>query len=308
MPEARYKWLKKQLILTFEELTRLVRLFQGLGVERVRITGGEPLIRQDLPLLVGQLAELGLKEIALTTNGVLLPKFKDKLQEAGLSRITVSIDALEPELFRRIAQRDDLDKTLAGIHSVAHAEGLKLDSVMMKGVNDHQLLPLLDFARQVGAEVRFIEYMDVGGATQWSPEMVLSQSEMLEIVAQACGAPEELPGRGSAPASRFRLPSGQIFGIIASTTRPFCGACDRARLTADGQLLTCLYSRVGRDLRSLLRSGLTDSQISERLAAHWRGREDRGAERRLALAKRGPLVNAEELQENLHLEMHTRGG
>jgi cyclic pyranopterin phosphate synthase len=308
MPEERYKWLRKSLILSFEEITRLVTVFQSLGVTKLRITGGEPLIRRDLPVLIAQLSALSLEDIALTTNGVLLAQHQDALFEAGLKRVTVSLDAVEPELFKKIAQRDDLDKVLEGLHSVAHRPGLKIDSVVMNGVNDHQLVPLLELADTVGAEVRFIEYMDVGGATEWSPKLVCSQTQMLERLESELGRVEALPGRGSAPAQRFKLSSGQTFGIIASTTRPFCRACDRARVTADGQLLTCLYSRVGTDLRSWLRSELTDREIGEKLAALWSVRQDRGAEKRLELEKRGPLVNANELQENVHLEMHTRGG
>jgi cyclic pyranopterin phosphate synthase len=308
MPEARYEWLRRSQLLSFEELTRVVEIFQGLGVTKLRITGGEPLVRRDLPVFLKQLSSLSLEEIALTTNGVLLAKHTDALFEAGLSRVTVSLDAVDRSLFQKIAQRDDLDKVMEGLRSVAHTPGLKIDSVMMNGVNEHQIIPLLELGREVGAEVRFIEYMDVGGATRWSPDLVYSQDQILRSLRREFGDIETLPGRGSAPAQRFRLPSGQIFGIIASTTRPFCRSCDRARVTADGQLLTCLYSRVGTDLRDWLRSELNDQQIREKLAALWSVRTDRGAEKRLELHKRGPLANASELQENVHLEMHTRGG
>ncbi len=308
MPEERYSWLKKNLILSFEEITRLVRIYRDLGVDRVRITGGEPLLRQDLPRLIEQLYALGLKEIALTTNGVLLEQHHESLRQAGMSRFTVSLDAVDPKTFEGMAQRNELRRTVAGIRSVAHSPGLKLDSVVLKGKNDGEILPLLDFAYEVGAEIRFIEYMDVGGATRWKGDEVYTQDEMLERIEKARGPVEALPGRGSAPAARFRLSSGQVFGIIASTTRPFCGSCDRLRLTADGQLLTCLYARTGRDVRKLLRSELSDQEISERLSSHWRERNDRGAEHRLTLNRRGPLANVIELQENLHLEMHTRGG
>lgn len=308
MPEEKYQWLKKILILDFDELTRLVGIFQRLGVDRLRLTGGEPLLRKDLPVLVSQLASLGLREIGLTTNGVVLARYQKALLEAGIDRFTVSIDALDRDLFAKMAQRDELDKVLQGIHSVAHSPNLKLDSVVIKGVNENQIVPLLEFSAEVGAEVRFIEYMDVGGATHWATDKVFTQSEILGLVESAFGRVEEVEGRGSAPAQRFRLASGQTFGIIASTTKPFCGACDRARVTADGQLLTCLYSRVGRSLRTLLRSQRSDLEIAEILAQHWSLRSDRGAENRLAVEARGPLANADELQENVHLEMHTRGG
>ena len=308
MPEERYKWLSRSLILDFEELTRLVRIFQTLGVRNLRITGGEPLVRRDLHVLIGQLASLSLDDIALTTNGVLLAQQKDALFGAGLSRVTVSLDAVEPKLFQKIAQRDDLPKVLEGLNSVAHTPGLKIDSVIMNGINDSQLVPLLELGAEGGAEVRFIEYMDVGGATKWSTDLVFSQDQILNKLRAEFGEVETLPGRGSAPAQRFQLPGGQTFGIIASTTKPFCRSCDRARVTADGQLLTCLYSRMGTDLREWLRSGLSDREMAEKLHSLWQLRTDRGAEKRLELQRRGPLANARELQENVHLEMHTRGG
>ena len=308
MPEERYKWLSRSLILDFEELTRLVCIFQTLGVRNLRITGGEPLVRRDLHVLIEQLASLSLDDIALTTNGVLLAQQKDALFEAGLSRVTVSLDAVEPKLFQQIAQRDDLPKVLEGLNSVAHTPGLKMDCVIMNGINDSQLVPLLELGAEVGAEVRFIEYMDVGGATKWSSDLVFSQDQILKKLRAEFGEIETLPGRGSAPAQRFQLPGGQTFGIIASTTKPFCRSCDRARVTADGQLLTCLYSRMGTDLREWLRSGLSDLELAEKLHSLWQLRTDRGAEKRLELQQRGPLANARELQENVHLEMHTRGG
>ncbi len=308
MPEQNYTWLKRKMLLSFEELKRLVGLFGPLGVDRVRLTGGEPLIRKDLPQLVALLRELPLNEIALTTNGILLAQHQRELFEAGLDRVTVSLDAVESELFQKMSQRDDLGRVLEGIESVAGRPGLKLDSVLIKGVNEGQLLPLLEFARTVQAEVRFIEYMDVGGATRWAVDDVFTQADILERVSQEYGSVSPLPGRGSAPAQRFQLPDGQIFGIIASVTRPFCGACDRVRLTADGQLLTCLYSLKGTDLRAPLRDGRSDREVSELLRGIWSLRTDRGAEERRELEARGPLANVAQLQENVHLEMHTRGG
>lgn len=308
MPEQNYTWLKRKMLLSFEELQRLVRLFTHLGVDRVRLTGGEPLLRKDLAHLVGLLRELTLKEIALTTNGVLLAKHRDELFHAGLDRVTVSLDALDPDLFRQMSQRDDLNRVLEGLDSVAGTPGLKLDSVLIKGVNEQELLPLLNYAATVGAEVRFIEYMDVGGATRWTPQDVFTQADILARVREEYGEVTTLPGRGSAPAQRFQLPGGQTFGIIASVTRPFCGACDRVRLTADGQLLTCLYSLRGQDLRRLLRDGSSDEEILTQLSQIWSLRADRGAEKRHELEHRGPLANVDQLQENVHLEMHTRGG
>lgn len=309
MPEESYRWLRRQMLLTFEELTRLVGLFQQAGVQRIRLTGGEPLLRKDLPELVRQLKGLGLAELALTTNGLLLSKQAQPLFDAGLDRVTVSLDAVDRTIFQSLAGRDDLDAVLDGLGSVAGRPGLKIDSVIIAGRNESQILPLLELGRQVGAEVRFIEYMDVGGATRWQAEQVFTQAQILQTVEQVFGAVVALPHRGSAPAQRFRAgQDGPTFGVIASVTQPFCRGCDRARLTADGQLLTCLYARSGHDLRSLLRGGASDQEITATLAEIWTGRDDLGAEQRLALRQRGPLADVKELQENLHLEMHTRGG
>jgi len=312
MPEADYIWLPRQDLLSFEETARAVGIFTGLGVEKVRLTGGEPLLRRDLPDLVRLLSRVSrLSEIALTTNGLLLePQAKD-LKDAGLSRITLSLDTLRPERFREISRRDGLPDVLAGIEA-ARAAGfsqLKLDSVIMRGVNDDEILDLLDFGKTVGAEVRFIEYMDVGGATRWSQERVFSKREMLARIEDRAGAsatPIDL--ESWAPARRFRLPDGTTFGIIASTTEPFCRTCDRSRLTADGVFYTCLYAQKGLDLRAKLRSGASDEEFEALLASSWREREDRGAEIRLELAERDALVEVDRLRKDPHLEMHTRGG
>jgi cyclic pyranopterin phosphate synthase len=306
MPEEHYDWLAQDALLSFDELTRLVRRFVALGVEKVRLTGGEPLLRPALPSLVASLRGLGLAELALTTNGVLLAEHAQALHHAGLSTITVSLDSSSDEGFKALARRDSFSRVVAGIDA-ALAVGLtvKLDTVLVRGRNDDQVAPLLEFARQRAAELRFIEYMDVGGATRWSAEQVVSRESILRQL----GPVQALPGRGSAPAERFRLPSGQTFGIIASTTQPFCGACDRARITADGQLLTCLYATRGVDLRTPLRAGASDEELERLLSLTWRGRKDRGAESRLELRRaRGPFRSVNELREEPTLEMHRRGG
>ncbi len=308
MPEESYLWLRRQMLLSFEELTRLAGIFHSIGVDRVRLTGGEPLLRRGLPQLIEQLKRLGLAEVALTTNGTLLADQQRDLFAAGLDRITVSLDAANPASFQEMAQRDDFESVIKGLSSVAGRPGLKIDSVVMAGSNEDQVLPLLQVGREFGAEVRFIEYMDVGGATRWRADKVFSQAEILQLVSAVHGPITPLPARGSAPAQRFETEDGLVFGVIASVTQPFCRACDRARLTADGQLLTCLYSRVGKDLRSLLRGGSTDEEIRNTVGDIWRRRADRGAEERQALHQRGPLADVSELQENPHLEMHTRGG
>ncbi len=311
MPERDYVWLPREDLLHFEEIHALVRVFADLGLERIRLTGGEPLLRRALPVLVRMLAaEPRIRDLALTTNGVLLAHAADGLAEAGLHRVTVSLDTLRPERFRALTRRTDLHRVRTGIESAGRAgfRALKLNCVVVRGLNDDELDDLLDYGSVVGAEVRFIEYMDVGGATGWSSEQVVSGDEILNRLATRHGRIEPAETDASAPAARYRLPDGRRFGIVPSTTSPFCGTCDRARLTADGQLLLCLYARVGTDLRALLRGGASRDELREHIARCWRGRRDRGAEQRLALAGRAPLVDADALRAEPHLEMHTRGG
>lgn len=311
MPEEEYSWLPSAEILSFEELSSLVDRFVALGVKKVRLTGGEPLVRRDLPSLVKLLAAKPLEELALTTNGVLLGEQAGALKEAGLQRVTVSLDTLSRERFLRLTRRDQLPQVLEGIAAARKAgfERLKLDTVLTRGVNDDEVEALLEFAGQHDAELRFIEYMDVGGATRWSMAQVVSAKELLARLTARFGTLEALPGRGSAPAERFRLPDGRTFGVIASTTQPFCSTCDRARLTADGHWFTCLYATTGMDLKAALRGGADAGALEGLIRAAWEGRTDRGAEQRLALREgRGPLVSASELKAAPHREMHTRGG
>ncbi len=312
MPEQEYVWLPKESILTFEEITRLVGVFASLGVEKVRLTGGEPLLRHDLATLTAMLARLpGVRDLAMTTNGLLLAKQAEPLRQAGLGRVTVSLDTLRPDRMRDLARTDRHADVLAGI-AAARAAGfrVKLNAVVIRGVNDDELVDLIEFARSHGAEVRFIEYMDVGGATGWSAEQVFSQREMLARLTAHYGeiSPVTAGADITAPAERFRLPSGTTFGTIASTTAPFCRSCDRSRLTADGTWFLCLYAARGIDLREPLRGGATDGELVELISGAWRGRTDRGAEERLAAASRGALYPREALRADPHREMHTRGG
>ena len=312
MPEQEYVWLPKESILTFEEIARLVGMFTALGVEKVRLTGGEPLLRHDLPTLTRMLAgNPRIRDLALTTNGLLLAKQAEELKQAGLGRVTVSLDTLRPERMRELARTDKHSDVLDGI-AAACAAGfrLKLNTVVMRGVNDDELVSLIEFGHRHRAEVRFIEYMDVGGATGWSAEQVFSQREILARLSAHFGTITAVTERvdSSAPAERFRLPDGTTFGIVASTTAPFCRSCDRSRLTADGTWFLCLYAERGIDLREPLRNGATDAELSDLIAATWRGRTDRGAEQRLGMANRTPLFQVEGLRADPHREMHTRGG
>jgi len=311
MPEAEYAWLPQPDLLTFEELRRLVRIFTQVGVDKVRLTGGEPLLRRDLTALVEMIAGIdAVRDLALTTNGVLLAQHAGPLRKAGLHRLTVSLDTLDPATFRLLARRDELAAVRAGIDAAIAAgfAGLKLDTVVIAGVNDGELAALLDYARGIGAELRFIEYMDVGGATRWRPDAVVSRARMLELLGQRFGRIDPLPRQDSAPAERFALPDGTTFGIIASVTQPFCRTCDRSRLTADGQWFRCLYAANGTDLRQPLRAGHSDAELAAMIAEAWQRRDDRGAELRAALPDRRPLAPVARLQQDPHLEMHTRGG
>ena len=311
MPEQEYVWLPKDSILTFEEITRLAGVFMGLGVSKLRLTGGEPLLRHDLPTLVSLLAALRPRDLAMTTNGLLLEKQAEALRRAGLGRVTVSLDTLRAERMRELARSDRHADVLAGI-AAARAAGLgpvKLNTVVIRGVNDDELADLIEFGRGQSAEVRFIEYMDVGGATGWSAEQVVSQREMLERLAERYGPVTALQGDDpTAPAERFRLPDGATFGIIASTTAPFCRSCDRSRLTADGTWFLCLYAEQGVDLRAPLRSGASDEELARMITSAWTARRDRGAEERLSVAQRGALYKIDALRADPRREMHTRGG
>lgn len=311
MPQEEYVWLPRQELLTFEEIAHLVRVFTSIGAEDVRLTGGEPLLRRDLPQLIEMLrANPRIGDLALTTNGVLFAEQGEALRDAGLHRVTLSLDTLRKERFAALTGRDAHAQVLAGI-SAAHQLGfpkLKLDTVVLRGLNDDELADLIEYGRSLEAEVRFIEYMDVGGATEWSIEKVFTRAEILRKLAKRYGAITPLNENSSAPAERFRLPDGTIFGIIASTTTPFCRSCDRSRLTADGLWYLCLYAQAGIDLRQMLRAGATPEELGARISSIWRARTDRGAELRAATGHRGVLVGIEELRQDPHLEMHTRGG
>jgi cyclic pyranopterin phosphate synthase len=311
MPEPEYAWLPRETLLTFDELATVAGAFTGLGVDRIRITGGEPLLRRNLPALVERLARTaGLADLAMTTNGVLLAPQAATLKAAGLRRITVSLDTLHRTRFKALAGFDEHASVFAGIDAAARAgfESLKIDTVIVRGVNDDELVDMIEFGRHVGAEVRFIEYMDVGGATRWNRESVVSRREILEALTAHYGTITPEGNRGSAPAERYLLPDGTTFGIIASTTEPFCESCDRSRLTADGIWLMCLYARAGTDLRRPLRAGATPADLQQLIRAVWTQRADRGAEERLALDRRDVLIPVSALKKDAHLEMHTRGG
>lgn len=313
MPEETYAWLPRASILSFEEINRLVGIFTPLGVDKIRLTGGEPLLRHDLTALIRMLARHSrLNDIALTTNGILLAQQAPVLKSAGLGRLNVSLDTLVPERMKQFAQSTHHGDVLEGIDAARAAgfEGIKINSVIIRGFNDDELIPLLEFGKARGVELRFIEYMDVGGATNWSLAEVVSRREILIRLRAHYGPIEPLEENRTswAPADRYRLPDGTLFGIIASTTEPFCRTCDRARLTADGYFLLCLYAAGGLDLRGPLREGATDEELSSLIRSTWSAREDRGAEQRAGEGSRSVLYQVGTLRADPHKEMHTRGG
>jgi cyclic pyranopterin phosphate synthase len=321
MPETDYAWLPRESILSFEELTRLSAVFAGLGASKVRLTGGEPLLRHDLDVLVRSLSAVpGVTDLALTTNGVLLAPVARELRLAGLHRVTVSLDTLRPDRLAAFARSTRHADIIAGIRAARDA-GLgpvKINSVIVRGFNDDEIVDLLEFARAEGAELRYIEYMDVGGATRWSMADVVSREEILARIAERFGPAiaadrvdpnarrEDSAAR--APAERHVLPDGTVFGIIASVTAPFCRDCDRSRITADGTWLLCLYADTGIDLREQLRSGASDEELARVISEGWARRRDRGAEIRAASPDRTALYSLTSLRADPRREMHTRGG
>jgi cyclic pyranopterin phosphate synthase len=311
MPEEEYHWLEHKDLLRYEEIATLVEVFTAAGVNKVRLTGGEPLLRRDLDRLVALLAaNERVADLALTTNGILLAESAAALRRAGLRRVTVSLDTLHPARFRLLTRQNLHARVLEGIRAARDTgfERLKIDTVVTRGFNDDELVEMIEFGRDVTAEVRFIEYMDVGGATLWSADQVVSRAEILARLEQHYGAIQPLAPAGAEPAERFALSDGTTFGIIASVTAPFCRSCDRSRLTADGMWYLCLYALHGTDLRGPLRRGAGAEEIAQLLARVWTGRHDRGAEERCEARSRGPLIPVEQLKHDPHLEMHTRGG
>ncbi|MDP7061761.1 MAG: GTP 3',8-cyclase MoaA [Planctomycetota bacterium] len=312
MPEQEYRWLPRTDILSLEEMARLVQVFAHAGVRRVRFTGGEPLLRREIHALIAMVAGIvEIDDIALTTNARLLADQAADLRKAGLQRLNISLDSLKRNRFAKLTQRDALHKVLEGIRVAREVgfTGTKIDTVMMRGKNDDEIIDLLEYAEANELKLRFIEYMDVGGATQWSESQVLDRDGILQRVEDHYGAIEALePLDPSAPARIYKLKNGQEFGIIASTSAPFCGECDRSRVAADGTWYSCLYANHGVSLRELLRDGRDDYSLAEAIADLWRAREDRGAEQRKAQEQRGPAVDLEDLLADPRLEMHTRGG
>ena len=309
MPLDDYVWMDKQEILTFSEITRLATLFVRLGVTKIRLTGGEPLVRRNLHTLVNRLSLIsGLEDLCLTTNGSLLAEQVEDLARAGLKRVNVSIDTLDPEKFRRMTKRGNLQKVLAGLFA-AKAQGLhpiKINAVVERGVNDDDIIPLAEFSRRHGFHLRFIEFMDVGNSNNWATSKMVPKKEILEILHAQLPLVEFGGSHGNAPAVDYSYADGNgEVGVIASMTEPFCSNCTRARLTADGKLVTCLFSMNGHDLKTLLRRGARDEEIMTMISTVWRGRADRYSDQRLE------AINSEfgyRAQDHQKLEMISLGG
>ena len=284
---------RREEILTFEEISRLVAIFAGLGVNKARITGGEPLLRTDLHRLVGMLSQTeGIDDVTLTTNGYLLSQQAQALRDAGLHRVTVSLDSLDEAVFKEMNGRGFGTRRILHAIQQAHEVGLspiKINAVVQKGVNDHTLVDLARHFKGTGHIVRFIEYMDVGNRNGWKLDQVVSAGEIVQRISQEMPLePLESNYRGEV-AQRYRYKDGQgEIGVIASVTQAFCASCTRARLSTDGKIYTCLFASQGMDLRDPMRSGASDDDLRELVTGIWRRRTDRYSEERAEIA---PLQN-----------------
>lgn len=278
MPEEGMAWLNHAEILTYEEITRVVRILSGAGVKKVRLTGGEPLMRKELPTLVERLNGIpALEDIALTTNGYFLAELAEPLARAGLRRINVSLDSLDPVTFEKMARRNYLDRVLAGIE-MAHEAGLgpvKLNVVLIKGVNDGEIGDFARLARTRPFVVRFIEFMPIGSGDGWTADRVVTTAEVLGTLRRLGMEAMPIGGNGTHPAERYGFADGKgEMGFISSVSEPFCGSCNRIRLTSDGKLRTCLFSLTETDLRGPLRNGATDGEIMAIVAAAVAAKEE----------------------------------
>ncbi len=280
-----YKFLPRPELLSFEEIERLAKIFAKLGVTKIRITGGEPLVRRNIESLIQALSNIkGINDLTMTTNGFLLSKYAKSLRNAGLNRLTVSLDSLDEKVFNEMSGvSHGPKKTLSGINSAIEEgfKNIKVNVVVRKGVNDHTILDTLDYFIDKNIIVRFIEFMDVGTKNKWQMDEVVTSKEILDIVRSKYDAKPIKPNYKGEVASRYQIDDfDNEIGIISSVTNPFCGACNRARLSTDGKLITCLFASGGKDIRTLLRSGANDNQISSEITKVWNLRDDRYSELR----------------------------
>lgn len=299
-----YRFLERDDLLSFEEILRVARVFVGLGVQKIRLTGGEPLVRREIEQLVAKLAALdGLHDLAMTTNGVLLPKMAAPLRDAGLKRLTISLDSLDPDVFQEMnGSRASVQQVLKGIDAAEQAgfAPLKINTVVQRGVNDHTIVDLARYFRERGHIVRFIEYMDVGTVNGWRMDEVVTADEIIariDAVMPLEAIPPNYPGE-VATRYRYRDGDGEI-GIIASVTRPFCGNCTRLRLSPEGKLYTCLFGIEGTDLRDAMRAGADDAALEAILRGVWTPRTDRYSEQRTEQG--GPATDSGRKVEMFHI-------
>ena len=279
-----YQYLHRDQVLTFEEITRLAHIFVSHGVRKIRLTGGEPLVRKDLHVLVKMLADIPDLDLTLTTNGALLPRQARALKDAGLKRVTVSLDSLDNEVFKAMNDVDfPVEKVLEGMEAAAAVglEPIKVNMVVKRGLNESSVLPMARYFREKGYILRFIEYMDVGHSNGWRMDDVVPAKEIVKIIHAEMPLEPVDPNYKGEVAERWRYQdgSGEI-GVVASVTQAFCSTCNRARLSAEGSLYTCLFGIKGHDFKSLMRSGATDNEISDMLARVWGKRTDRYSELR----------------------------
>ena len=298
----RYEFLPRADLLTFEEITRIVNIAVGLGVTKVRITGGEPLVRQNIEELVGMIASVaGVEDLAMTTNAYLLSGYAQRLKDAGLQRITVSLDSLEDDIFQKMNGRGfSTARVLDGIKAAKEAglHPIKINAVVQKGVNNHTAVGLAEWCKINGHIPRFIEYMDVGTLNDWKLEQVVPANEIVELIRQTFPADPVGPTYPGEVAKRYRYKDGQgEFGVISSVSQPFCGDCSRMRLSPEGKAVTCLFAESGTDLRKWLRNGSTDDEIKNTIIGIWGKREDRYSEER-----------SEETGKRKKVEMYHIGG
>lgn len=281
----RFKFMPHEQILSFEEITRLTQLITGMGAVKLRLTGGEPLVRQDIDKLVNMLAEIeGVEDLAMTTNAYLLPKFAGKLKEAGLQRLTISLDSLDETVFHQMnGQRASVAKVLEGIQAAKDVgfEKTKINCVVQRGVNEHTIVEMARWAREEGHIVRFIEYMDVGTMNGWKLDEVVPAKEIVEKIDAVFPLERRQRNYASETALRWQYADGAgEIGVIASVTMPFCGDCSRMRLSPEGQIFTCLFATEGVDLKTPLRDGASDDELREIVAGTWQKRDDRYSEMR----------------------------
>lgn len=279
---SNYKFLLHEQILTYEEITRLARVFVSHGVKKIRLTGGEPLVRKDFPDLIAMLAEIPDLDLTMTTNGSLLPRFAKQLKDAGLKRVTVSLDSLDNEVFKSMNDVDfPVEKVIEGMDAAAEAglTPIKVNMVVKRGVNESSILPMARFFREKGYILRFIEFMDVGSTNGWRMDDVVSAKEIISIINTEMPVEPVDPNYRGEVAERWRYKDGRgEVGVIASVTQAFCRDCNRARLSAEGKLYTCLFAIKGHDFRDLLRGGASDEEISDMIAKVWGKRVDRYSE------------------------------